>query len=83
MSQPIINQAIVFAILFFLSAGVLATIYVGWKIGKSMKLFDLYVLVLIAAFVVGVLGAMITGNVWWLALSVIPGAIFTKWWRVG
>ncbi len=47
-----------------------------------MKPFDIWVLCLIAAFVVGILGAVITGNVFWLALSVVPGAIFARWMRI-
>jgi hypothetical protein len=47
-----------------------------------MKPFDFYVIFLIALFVVGVIGAGMTGNIWWLALSVIPAAIFAKWMRV-
>jgi hypothetical protein len=47
-----------------------------------MSLFDFWVIFLIAAFIVGVAGAAITGNVLWLALSVIPGAIFARWMRI-
>jgi hypothetical protein len=47
-----------------------------------MKPFDLYVIFLIALLVVGIIGAVTTGNIWWLALSVIPAAIFAKWMRV-
>jgi hypothetical protein len=47
-----------------------------------MKPFDIYVIFLIVLFVVGIIGAAITGNIWWLALSVIPAAIFAKWMRV-
>jgi hypothetical protein len=47
-----------------------------------MKPLDIYVIFLIALFVVGILGAAITGDVRWLALSVIPAAIFAKWMRV-
>jgi hypothetical protein len=47
-----------------------------------MKIVDLWPLFLLAAFIVGILGAAITGNIWWLALSVIPAAIFAKWMRV-
>jgi hypothetical protein len=47
-----------------------------------MKPFDIYVIFLIVLFVVGIIGAAITGNIWWLALSVIPAAIFAKWMRI-
>jgi hypothetical protein len=47
-----------------------------------MKPFDFYVIFLIALFVVGIIGAWMTGNIWWLALSVIPAAIFAKWMRI-
>lgn len=47
-----------------------------------MKPFDIYVIVLIALFIVGIVGAAITGDVMWLALSVIPAAIFARWMRV-
>jgi hypothetical protein len=47
-----------------------------------MKSFDLYVIFLIALFVVGIIGAGMTGNIWWLALSVIPAAIFARWMKV-
>jgi hypothetical protein len=47
-----------------------------------MKPFDIYVIFLIALFVVGIVGAGITGDVRWLALSVIPAAIFARWMRV-
>jgi hypothetical protein len=43
---------------------------------------DLWPLTLITMFIVGIFGAGITGDVRWLALAVIPGAIFAKWWRV-
>jgi hypothetical protein len=45
------------------------------------KPIDLWPIILIAAFIVGILGAAITGDVRWLALSAIPGAIFAKWMR--
>jgi hypothetical protein len=47
-----------------------------------MKPFDIYVILLIALFVVGIIGAATTGNIWWLALSVIPAAIFARWMKV-
>jgi hypothetical protein len=47
-----------------------------------MKPFDIYVIFLIALFVVGVIGTGVTGNIWWLALSVIPAAIFARWMKV-
>lgn len=37
---------------------------------------------LILAFFGGLLGVAKTGDVRWLALSVVPGAIFAKWWRI-
>jgi hypothetical protein len=46
-----------------------------------MKPADLWPLLLLAAFVVGIIGVAITGDVRWLALSVIPAAIFAKWMR--
>jgi hypothetical protein len=47
-----------------------------------MKPIDLWPLLLLAAFIVGILGAAITGDVRWLALSVIPAAIFARWMKV-
>lgn len=42
---------------------------------------DLWPILLIAMFIVGIIGAAVTGDVRWVALCVIPGAIFAKWWR--
>jgi hypothetical protein len=47
-----------------------------------MKLINLWPILLLAAFIVGILGAAITGDVRWLALSVIPAAIFARWMKV-
>lgn len=47
-----------------------------------MKLFDLYVIILIALFLVGIIGVAMTGDVRWLVLSVIPGAVFWRWMRI-
>jgi hypothetical protein len=46
-----------------------------------MKPADLWPLILITMFIVGIFGAGITGDARWLALAVIPGAIFAKWMR--
>lgn len=37
---------------------------------------------LLGIFVFGVVFAFRSGDFRWLALSVVPGAIFAKWWRV-
>jgi hypothetical protein len=47
-----------------------------------MKPFDIYVIFLIVLFIVGIISAGMTGNIWWLALSVIPAAIFARWMKV-
>jgi hypothetical protein len=47
-----------------------------------MKLINLWPILLLAAFIVGILGAAITGDVRCLALSVIPAAIFARWMKV-
>ncbi|WP_165435520.1 hypothetical protein [Bradyrhizobium sp. Leo121] len=41
-----------------------------------------YLLLLLAAFSFGLGGALVSGDVRWLGLCVIPGAIFSRWWRV-
>jgi hypothetical protein len=46
-----------------------------------MKLADIWAIILIAMFIVSVLGVAVTGDARWLALAVIPGAVFAKWMR--
>jgi hypothetical protein len=47
-----------------------------------MKPFSIYVLVLCLLFIGGIIGVAMTGNVLWLALSVIPGVIFWRSMRI-
>jgi hypothetical protein len=47
-----------------------------------MKLADIWAIILIAMFLVGLIGVAITGDARWLALAVIPSAIFAKWLRI-
>ena len=47
-----------------------------------MNPFSIYVLVLCLLFIGGIIGAAMTGEVLWLALSVIPGAIFWRSMRI-
>lgn len=47
-----------------------------------MRAQTVWALSLVAAFVVGILGAFMTGDVRYLALCVVPGAVFARWWRV-
>jgi hypothetical protein len=43
---------------------------------------DIWPIILLAMLIVGVLGAMITGDVRWLGLAVLPCIVFAKWMRV-
>ena len=37
---------------------------------------------LVGFFFGGIIAAFTTGDFRWLALSVVPGLVFAKWWRI-
>lgn len=47
-----------------------------------MRAQTIWTLSLVAAFVGGIFGMSMTGDVRYLALCVVPGAVFSRWWRV-